>query len=199
MTDWLLALVPAYGAWIIAAATFLSCLALPIPSSVLMLAAGGFAAAGDLGLTSLGVAALVGAVLGDQLGYAAGRHGGAALLARLEAAPARAPVIARARQMMRRQGAGAVFLTRWLFSPLGPYVNLIAGATGQPLAGFTFWATLGEVLWCGGYLAAGYGFAGNLAAASDFLGAVLGLMASGAVAAGLGGLLWHLAQRDPPS
>ena len=41
MTDWLLALVPTYGLWLLAAATFLSCLAIPIPVSILMLAAGG--------------------------------------------------------------------------------------------------------------------------------------------------------------
>ena len=29
MTDWLLALVPTYGLWLLAAATFLSCLAIP--------------------------------------------------------------------------------------------------------------------------------------------------------------------------
>ena len=34
MTDWLLALVPQYGLWLLAATTFLSCLALPIPASI---------------------------------------------------------------------------------------------------------------------------------------------------------------------
>ena len=48
MTDWLLALVPQYGLLLLAATTFLSCLALPLPASILMLTAGGFAAAGDL-------------------------------------------------------------------------------------------------------------------------------------------------------
>ena len=33
MTDWLLGLVPQYGLWLLAATTFLSCLALPIPAS----------------------------------------------------------------------------------------------------------------------------------------------------------------------
>jgi membrane-associated protein len=36
MTDWLLALVPQYGLWLLAATTFFSCLALPFPASILM-------------------------------------------------------------------------------------------------------------------------------------------------------------------
>jgi membrane-associated protein len=48
MTDWLLALVPTYGPWLLLACTFLACLALPVPASVLMLGAGSFVAAGDL-------------------------------------------------------------------------------------------------------------------------------------------------------
>ena len=42
MSDWLLALLPDYGLWILALATYLSCLAVPMPASLLMLAAGGF-------------------------------------------------------------------------------------------------------------------------------------------------------------
>ena len=79
MTDWLLALVPQYGVWLLAGSTFLSCLALPIPASILMLAAGGFASAGDLSMTGAAGAALAGAVAGDQTGYFAGRAGGAGL------------------------------------------------------------------------------------------------------------------------
>jgi hypothetical protein len=46
MTETILALVPVYGLALIALATFLSCLALPIPSSLIMLSAGGFGAGG---------------------------------------------------------------------------------------------------------------------------------------------------------
>ena len=191
-----MALVPAHGAWIVGVVTFLSCLALPVPSSILMLAAGGFAASGDLALGPLVAAAIGGAVLGDQLGLWAGRRGGMPLFDRVERAPARAALVAQARQVMERRGGLAVFLTRWLFSPLGPYVNLIAGATGQAWARFTLWSVLGESLWCGAYLAAGYGFAGNLAAASQFLGSLLGLLASAAAAAGLAWALWRLARQD---
>jgi membrane protein DedA with SNARE-associated domain len=60
MIDALLAAVPTHGVWLVAAVTFLSCLALPMPASLVMLTAGGFAAAGDLDLWQvLGAALLV--------------------------------------------------------------------------------------------------------------------------------------------
>ena len=37
--------------------------------------------------------------------------------------------------VMAERGGIAIFLTRWLFSALGPYVNLAAGASRQPWGG----------------------------------------------------------------
>ena len=54
----------------------------------------------------------------------------------------------------------------------------------------------GEAIWVGLYTSIGYGFAGNLTAASDFASSILGFLAAGAVAAGLGGWL-ITAMRQP--
>jgi membrane-associated protein len=176
MTDWLLALVPQYGLWLLAATTFLSCLALPFPASILMLTAGGFAAAGDLVLWQAFLAAGTGAVAGDQLGYWAGRGLGLSFLTRLRADPGRDRLLARADALMERRGVLAVFLSRWLVSPLGPWVNLLAGSTGYGWLRFTAAGVAGEAVWAGLYVGTGYGFAGNVQAASDMLGSVLGLV-----------------------
>ncbi|MDP3264415.1 MAG: VTT domain-containing protein [Tabrizicola sp.] len=146
MTDWLLALVPRYGLWLLAATTFLSCLALPFPASILMLTAGGFVAAGDLALAPTLAAAAGGGIAGDQLGYWAGRSFGARLLTRLKRDPARDRLLAKAVAIMDRRGTGAVFLTRWLFSPLGPWVNLTAGSTGYGWPRFTTAGVAGEAV-----------------------------------------------------
>jgi membrane-associated protein len=188
MTDWLLALVPSYGLWLLAAVTFCSCLALPIPASILMLAAGGFVAAGDLELFATLGAAAAGGIAGDQLGFWAGRWLGAPVLARLRRDPAREKLLGRAVAMMDQRGAIGVFLTRWLFSPLGPWVNLTAGSTGFGWRRFTLAGIAGEAVWAGLYVGMGYGFAGNIEAASELLGSVLGFLAAGAVMIGLG--LW---------
>ena len=183
MTDWLLGLVPQYGVWLLAACTFASCLAVPMPASILMLTAGGFVAAGDLSLATSVAGALGGAVAGDQAGYFGGRWGGGNLMDRLGK---RAAPLAKATKMLATRGGIAVFLTRWLFSALGPYVNLAAGASRQPWPVFTLWGIAGEAVWVGLYVGLGYGFTGNLEAASTLAVDILGMLAAGAVAVGLG-------------
>lgn len=197
MTVWVLGLVPQYGLWLVAVTTLASCLALPFPASIVMLAAGGFAAAGDLVLWQVIAAALGGAVMGDQIGYGAGRLGGTPLVARLaQGSTTAARARARAEAAMARHGALAVFLTRWLFSPLGPYVNLLSGAMRHGWARFTFWGVLGEAVWCGLYVLMGQAFAGRLQAASDMLSSMLGLVATATAALLLGLWLRALAQEQ---
>ena len=182
MTDWLLGLVPQYGAWLLAICTFFSCLALPIPASIGMLAAGGFVASGDLSLSASAGSALAGAVAGDQIGYVMGRFGGGSWFDQLGA---RAKPLARARDMLASRGGIAVFLSRWLVSALGPYVNLAAGAAGQPWPVFTGFAVAGEVVWVGLYVGLGYAFTGNLEAASAMAVELLGFLAAGTITLGL--------------
>jgi membrane-associated protein len=196
MTDWLLALVPQYGLWLLAATTFLSCLALPFPASILMLTAGGFVAAGDLVLWQTCLAAAGGAIAGDQVGYWAGRHFGARILARLREDAARDKLLARADALIDRRGVLAVFFSRWLVSPLGPWVNLTAGSTGFGWPRFTLAAVAGEAVWAGIYVGAGHAFAGNVEAASEMLGSLLGLMAGAAAVLALGYWLWAASRSD---
>ena len=82
----------------------------------------------------------------------------------------------------------AVFLTRWLFSPLGPWVNLITGSSGYGWHRFTLAGVAGEAVWAGLYVGMGYAFADNITAANDMLGSVLGIIAGGAAVLTLG--LW---------
>ncbi|MDO8883821.1 MAG: DedA family protein [Pseudotabrizicola sp.] len=195
MTDWMLSAVPTYGPWLVAIVTFMSCLAMPVPASMLMLAAGGFAASGDLSVWQVALAALLGALCGDQIGYWIARKGGAHLLDRF-ATGKRAQLLARARAFVAAKGAIAVFLSRWLVSPLGPYANAIAGATRMRWLPFATAAFAGELVWVGVYVGAGYAFGDNLEAATEFAGSILGFLAAGAVAAGLGWWLWTLAKRE---
>ena len=191
MTEWLLALVPQYGLWLLALTTFCSCLALPFPASILMLTAGGFVAAGDLVMWQAYGAAAAGAVAGDQVGFWAGRRFGTRLLARLRADPARDRLLARAVDLMEKRGLVAVYLSRWLFSPLGPWVNLTAGSTGYGWHRFTAAGVAGEATWAAIYVGAGFVFAGNVEAASSMLGSVLGIVAGGAAVIILGVWLFN--------
>jgi membrane-associated protein len=119
MTDALLALVPTYGVWLVLVAVPLSCLALPVPSSILVMAAGSFASAGDLVLWQVQAAAFAGFVLGDQLTYGVARVAGPRVVAVLHRRPRLGALCDRAQVMLDKRGAIAVFLSRTIFSPWG--------------------------------------------------------------------------------
>jgi len=183
MTETVFALVTAWGPMVIFASAFLSCLALPIPTSLMMLTGGAFAAAGDLALWQVVLAAWIGAVAGDQTGYLIGRVGGAPVVARLARAPARAAVLARARALVDRQGGIGVFLSTWAVAPLGPWVNFIAGATGLSWARFTLADVTGEVIWVTLYTGLGQVFAANISLVADAMSDIVGLVVALVVAA----------------
>ena len=184
-----MALVPAYGLWLIGVVTFLSCLAVPVPSSLLMVAGGAFAASGDLSLAATGTAAYAGAVAGDQTGFAIGRRG-RELVHRLEqGSEQRRALMNKARDFAARRGAIGVFLSRWLLSPLGPYVNFIGGATGLAWSSFTFWAAAGEIVWVTLYTGLGYVFSTQIEMVADIAGNISGFLAAAVVAVFLGRLV----------
>ena len=147
MTEAALDLLLGGGPVILALATFLSCLALPVPSSILMLSAGAFAASGDLNLATVVLAALAGAVLGDQAGFLLGRAGQGRIATLATRSDAARRLAADASRLIQHRGNTGVFLSRWLFSPLGPYVNFAAAGLGMDRSRFTLWAALGEVVW----------------------------------------------------
>ena len=187
MTEAILGLVPSYGLILVALGTFFSCLALPVPSSLIMLSAGGFAAAGDLVLWQVWAIALIGAVAGDQAGYLVGRHalgrfGGRKL------SPRQAALMARAKDKLHENAEKAVFFSRWLVSPLGPYVNFAGGAARIDWRAFTRAGAAGETLWVTLYVGLGALFADDILALGEMLGTASGLLAALAVTGGLG--LW---------
>jgi membrane protein DedA with SNARE-associated domain len=195
MTETLLALVPTYGAPIIFVATYLSCLGLPIPASLVMLAGGAFVSSGDIGLAAAVAAAYVGAVLGDQTAFGIGRVGGQAVEARIRAKPARARLLDKARDILDRRGGLGVFFTRWLLAPIGPTVSIVAGGAGMDWKKFTIWDLAGEVLWVGIYIGLGAAFASSIGQLSSLLGNAVGAITAAAVAVGLGVLLVRAARR----
>ena len=189
MSETLIALVPLYGLWLIAAVTFLSCLAVPVPSSLLMVAGGAFAASGDLSLLATGGAALAGALAGDQAGFAIGRRARGLLERLRQGSESRRALVRRAEAFAGRWGHAGVFLSRWLLSPLGPYVNFIGGATGMGWAAFTFWGAAGELVWVALYTGLGFVFSDQIRMIADLASNISGLLAAGVLAWILGRLV----------
>jgi membrane protein DedA with SNARE-associated domain len=162
-------LLARYGTPFLGLATFASCLIVPLPASVIMITAGGLAASGLLPPTAVFFWAFLGAILGDQSGYFLGARV-AHPLERFAARRARTAALwARAHDMLDRFGGPGVFLSRWLLSPLGPYVNFICGAADMTWGRFTVFAVPGKAVWVLIYVGLGFGVIGNL----DWLAAAL--------------------------
>jgi membrane protein DedA with SNARE-associated domain len=195
MTDTLFSLVADYGLFAIAASAFLSCLLVPIPTSLLMLAGGAFAAAGDLSFFSVAGAAWLGAVAGDQTGFRIGRAAGARLDRLAEGHPHRAALLARAGRVVDTHGGLGVFFSTWAVAPLGPYVNLAAGAGGLGPLRFTLWDAVGEAIWVLAYAGLGYAFADRVEALGDVASNASGFLTAGAITVFLGVLLLRRSRR----
>jgi membrane protein DedA with SNARE-associated domain len=194
MIDTLFALVPVYGAGIVFVITLISCLGVPVPGSLALLAAGAFAASGDMSIGAGIAAGFAGAVLGDQLGYGIGARGGR-LAERLTARPGMAALLDQAHVLALRWGAPGIFFSRWLVSPLGPAINLISGMTRYPWARFTLWGVAGEVVWVGLYFGLGFAFGASIAAVADVMGNLAWFLAAAAVTFLLGYRLHGLLHR----
>lgn len=198
MTDILLPLVPTYGLWLILSAVALSCLALPVPASLLVMAGGGFAAAGDLILWQVTLCALLGMALGDQLAYWIARRAGTSLTERAKKQSKLAASVTRAEAMFENRGATGVFLSRTIFSPIGPYMSYLSGALGLGWATFTTAALLGGIIWAVGYASLGFIFADQIVHLSSMIGNFFGIILAGAGVILLGRQLRkaYLAQKD---
>ncbi len=166
----LLTALDQYGWIAIFVSVLISSAGLPLPTSFLLLVVGGFVASGDLDLATVLIAAIVGAVIGDHLGYGLGRWGGKSVLHRIAGVFKAQSVVPKAESAVQRWGGFSVFLSRWLITALGPYINLISGITSYRLVRFSLWDVLGEILWVVAYIGIGYLFSDRLSEISDTLG-----------------------------
>jgi membrane protein DedA with SNARE-associated domain len=155
-----------YGPWALGAATLVSALGLPLPATMLLLAAGAFMRQGALDWQAAVILAALGAVLGDSGSYLLGRYGGTLTLGR-------APTPTRWRQaqsIFQRWGGLTIFISRFLLTPLALPVNLLAGSTRYTPWRFLGSVVSGELLWVFLFSGLGYVFADRWEALSDLTG-----------------------------
>lgn len=162
MTDTILALIPTYGLWVIFFTLSLACLAVPLPASMLVVASGSFAAAGDIDLYSAMGAALVGYMVGDQTAFRAARLAGVPLIERFRKAERAGKLVERAEALLDQYGIFAILLSRTILSPLGPWVSYLCGAVGVKWHAFTLASLAGAIIWVGTYCLMGYYFADRI-------------------------------------
>jgi membrane protein DedA with SNARE-associated domain len=125
--DRILSLIEHYGYLVVLFGVMLESTGVPLPGETILLAAGVLVQRGHLDLGETIAFGILGAVLGDQIGYWVGREGGRPFVLRwgryLFVTPER---LARAEAFFARHGGKAVFLERF-FSGLRVFGALVAG------------------------------------------------------------------------
>ena len=189
----------AYGYPVIWLTIYVASAGFPIPSALVLLAAGAFAQAGDFDIFLLALLAVTASVSGDSTGYYIGRRWGTRVIDWLETSRwnrfISARAIERGRVRFKRQAGWAVFLTRFLFPALGGVVNLLAGADPFPYRNFLISDISGEILSAVIPLSLGYAFGASWEAVGDVLGSfsvfALALLVAGVLAMYLIGAVRH--------
>jgi membrane-associated protein len=149
---------------------------IPVPGETALVAAALLAHDGQLSIVVLVAVAAAAAILGDNIGFAIGRHGGRRLF--LHPGPFhehRVRIIEQGEPFFQKHGPKAVFLGRWI-AGLRIASAWLAGMNKMSWPTFLFWNALGGIVW-----AASVGFA--VYALGDVAEKVISI--AGPVAAGL--------------
>lgn len=171
----------------IAALMFLENLFPPIPSEVIMPAAGFGAGQGRLSLWGVVIAGTVGSVAGALFWYYVGKWIGADRLRRWTGRHGRWLTLApkdidRVDRWFDRHCGKAVFLGR-LVPALRTLISVPAGVFGMGLLRFLLFTTLGTTLWTTLLAVAGYLLQGQYEVVADYLNPITNIIVGLAVAA----------------
>jgi membrane protein DedA with SNARE-associated domain len=133
---------------------------LPAPGETALIAAAVAAASGKLNIWGVLAAGVLGAIIGDNIGYAIGHFGGRRLVLKVGGRVGlTTQKLAHAEGFFKRYGDGVVAGARFV-ELLRQLNGIIAGTMGMRWATFLAFNTLGAVAWVGVWGAVGY-FAGH--------------------------------------
>jgi membrane protein DedA with SNARE-associated domain len=151
-----LSLIEHYGYLVIIFGVMLESTGVPLPGETILLASGVLVQRGHLDLGDVIVFGILGAVLGDQIGYRVSRGGGRPFVLRwgryVFITPAR---LAHAEAFFARHGGSAVFLARFVVG-LRVFGALVAGISRMPWGKFALYNVLGGTVWASAVVALGY-------------------------------------------
>lgn len=159
MLDFFQRMLESYGYFVVALIILAEGAGIPLPGETILLLAGAYAGAGNLDIRGVILAAALGAIAGDNLGYFLGRRGGRALLMRYgRTFRVGESQLARTEAFYARHGAKTVFFARFV-AVLRTLSSLLAGANRMPYRRFGPWNAAGGIVWAVliGYLGSIFG------------------------------------------
>ncbi len=165
MSEYLLTQVINYGAPLLGIIVFIGGLGVPLPCTLLVIAAGAFARQGILDWQSASLISIVSVIIGDSLSYSFGFYSREKVLSRFS----RTPQWMQAERSFQKWGALSIFFSRFLVTAIALPVNLLSGTTRFSFKKFLVYDILGEVVWIFGYGGLGYLFGSQWEAVNEFL------------------------------
>lgn len=156
MPEWLIDLFARYGYTVVFVGVMLENAGVPVPGETVLLGGAALAQFGRLSLPWVIATAVAGAIVGDNIGFFVGRHGGRALAERhgrkIGLTPARLNQFDR---FFERYGAQTVFIARFV-TGLRVFGAVLAGGSGLRWRIFLFYNALGAIVWSTAVAMAGY-------------------------------------------
>lgn len=176
MSEYLLTQVINYGAPLLWVVVFVGGLGVPLPCTVLVIAAGAFAREGFLPWHTTALVSIVSVVTGDVISYLIGYYARKHVLERFS----HTPRWLQAEASFRKWGPLSIFFSRFLVTAIALPVTLLSGTTRFPFKKWLKYDAAGEIVWILGYGGLGYLFGSQWELVSDFLnnfgGLVLGVL-----------------------
>jgi len=160
--DYILSLIGQYGYLVVFLGVMLESIGIPLPGETILIASGVMVQRGYLDLGDAIAFGILGAVVGDQIGYWIGREGGRPFILRwgryVRVTPER---LGRAESFFARHGGKAVFLARFV-TGLRVFGALVAGVSRMRWRSFFFYNALGGAVWATAAVLVGYLLGGSL-------------------------------------
>jgi membrane protein DedA with SNARE-associated domain len=136
----------------------------PVPGETILIAAAVYAGAGRLSIVAVALVAVLGAMVGDNIGYAVGLFGGRALVLRFgRYVGLTSARLDKAEGFFSRYGGAIVAGARFI-EGLRQANGIVAGTSRMPWPRFAAFNALGAVLWVGAWASVGYLAGGNITA-----------------------------------
>jgi membrane protein DedA with SNARE-associated domain len=149
-----------YGYLAVAGLVLLEDFGVPVPGETLLILGAVYAGAGRLNIFLVGLLGFLGAVVGDNIGFAIGHFGGRRLVERwgkyIFLTPER---LDKTTRFFERHGGKIIVVARFI-EGLRQANGIIAGTTGMHWARFLFFNAVGAALWVAVWTCIGY-FSGS--------------------------------------